>query len=271
MASLIALDLDTVYTLIIAVEDRFKAIDLATVRLFGDPSCTEYSIDNGRTLVDGPELINAGTDAFCFTTDVRTNTNVGIANFTSNDKIVVSGVGSVAELNFSTGTGAGADDLYITYNSTATGTLDIIVIGDVITGSGFVFDYASAVAAVGFDFLCIEPCTPVSIDVGTVLTSVAFDASTDAFCFLDGANITTNVVISGFTSDDTIDVSGGVTSADYNFARSFDDINDLVITYSTGPDVTNKIILDDVLPDLGFVSSYATAVAAVGFDFMTFA
>lgn len=276
IASLIPYDPDALYTLTIAVEDRFKAIDLATVRLTFPP-CTEYSIDNGRNIVAGPELINAGTDAFCFTTDVRTNTYAGIAQFTSNDRIVVSGVASVDDLSFTTGTGGGADDLYITYNSTATGTLDIIVLGDVITGGGLVFDYASAVAAIGFDFLSIDPCMPVSIDVGTLAgPPVVFDASDAAYCFTDDADVITDVVITGFGRNDGIDVSHA-TEAEYSFASSFDDVadilGDLQITYNALPTGGfTQIILKDVIERSDpLVLDYNTAALAVGFDFMTFA
>ena len=280
--SLIPYDADANYTLTIAVEDRFKAIDLAIVRL-SFPPCTEYSIDNGRTVSGSPELINAGTDAFCFTTDVRTNTYAGIAHFTSNDRIVVSGVSSVDELSFSTGTGGGADDLYITYASTATGTLDIIVLGDVITTSGLVNDYASAVAAIGFDFLSIapeEPCTEYSIDIGSVIGSdppVLVDAGTDAFCFTTDVAANTFVEITNFTSDDEIMVSGLASVADLSFTTGTaggsigDEVTDLVITYNnTAAGTVDVIVLDDVITNPGFVYDYATAVAAVGYHFLTF-
>ena len=280
---LIPYDPDAIYTLTIAVEDRFKVIDLATVRL-SFPPCTEYSIDNGRTVGDSPELINAGTDAFCFTTDVRTNTFAGIAHFTSNDRIVVSGVASVDDLNFTTGLGGGADDLYITFNSTTTGTVDIIVLGDVITTPGIVLDYASAVAAIGFDFLTIapeEPCTEYSIDIGSVVGSalpVMIDAGTDAFCFATDVAVDTFVEIANFTNDDEIIVSALAGVAELNFATGTpgssigDEETDLVITYNnTTTGTLDVIVLDDVITNPGVVSDYATAVAAVGYHFLAFA
>lgn len=145
-------DPDVKYVLNVQVTDKFKLTDIGVLTI---DFCTEYSIDNGRDLADGPELVNAGSDAFCFTTDAGVGTYVGLGFFTSDDRIVVSGVGSLDEYSFSTGVGGGADDLYITYSNTATGTLDIIVIGDIISTPGLVFDYATAVTAVGFDFMSL--------------------------------------------------------------------------------------------------------------------
>ncbi len=241
------------------------------------PPCTEYSIDNGRNVVAGPELINAGTDAFCFTTDVRTNTYAGIAQFTSNDRIVVSGVASVDDLSFTTGAGGGADDLYITYNSTTTGTVDIIVLSDVITGAGPVFDYASAVSALGFDFLSIapaEPCTEYSIDVGSVFGSdpaVLIDAGTDAFCFTTQVAVNTDVEITNFTDNDEIIVSGVDNVSELSFTSGVGpDATDLIIVRNnTATGTYDQIVLHDVLVNPGFVFDYATAVAAVGFHFIT--
>ena len=53
-----------------------------------------------------------------------------------------------------------------------------------------------------------------------------------------------------------------IARSPYNFQRDFSDLNDLVITYTdqdTG--ATNKILLDDILPDNGAASSLASATA----------
>ena len=112
--------------------------------------------------------------------------------------------------------------------------------------------------------------TPLSIDIGTGNVAQTRDAGTANFNFTDNAEATTNVVLTNFTSNDKITVTNAV-AADYNFGRSFEDINDLVITYTdadTG--ATNRIVLDDVLPDSGLANSFASATALLG-TFMTFA
>ena len=115
------------------------------------------------------------------------------------------------------------------------------------------------------------PCFPRSIDVGTSTTSVEFDATLAPFCFTDNADVTTNAVITGFSSNDEIKVSGA-TQADYSFTTAADDVRDLVIVFNNLPTSFNQIVLDNVLaPDAPLIFDYTTAAAAVGFDFMTFA
>lgn len=97
------------------------------------------------------------------------------------------------------------------------------------------------------------------------------DASVDMFRFLDDAGKDTDVAISGFSDDDVIVVSGA-TAADYNFGTG-SDANDLFITF-VNPDngASNLILIDDILAGSStFITDYASAVEAVGFDFMTFA
>jgi hypothetical protein len=79
------------------------------------------------------------------------------------------------------------------------------------------------------------------------------------------------VQILGFTNGDKITVTNA-DAGDYNFQRDFDDINDLVISYTdVATGATNSIVLDEVLPNVGPVNNLASATAAIGFDFMTFA
>ncbi|MCB2047898.1 MAG: hypothetical protein KDE32_06680 [Novosphingobium sp.] len=113
--------------------------------------------------------------------------------------------------------------------------------------------------------------TAVSLDVGTPSVARVIDASGSNFMFTDNAEATTNVRIVGMTDGDLIKVTNAV-AGDYNFQRDFTDINDLVITYTdvdTG--ATNIIIIDEVLPASGAVSTLAAATATIGFDFLTFA
>ncbi len=230
------------------------------------PKPAIVSIDVG-SLAGSPVAFNASGRATRFTDNVSAITNVVIRHFRSDDVIELTGV-CRDSYNFSTSFDD-PRDLVITYNFSGGTNFTSIVLDNVLTG-GFVFDYDSAVAAVGHDFL-VSTSVEVSIDVGTVLSAVNLDAAGSNFCFEDNATATTNVVLQNVTAGDQIMVSGAVAS-DYNFARSFDDINDLVITYvDTVSGATNQIVIDDVLLDTGSVSNYASAVSTVGFDFMTFA
>ena len=230
------------------------------------PKPAIVSIDVG-SLAGSPVVFNAAGRATTFTDNVSTITNVVIRHFRADDVIALTGIDRDS-YNVST---AFDDprDLVITYNFGAGTNFTSIVLDNVLSG-GFVFDYETAVAAVGHDFI-VNTCTEATIDVGTVVEAENLNAAGNNFCFEDDATATTNVVLESFAAGDYIKVSGA-TSTDYNFARSFDDINDLVITY-TDPSsgATNVILLDDVLPDAGPVSNYIQAAAAIGFDFMTFA
>ena len=110
-----------------------------------------------------------------------------------------------------------------------------------------------------------------SLDIGTATVSQTLSASTGNITFHDNAEATGNVIITGMTAGDTIIVTHAVAS-DYNFTRSFQDTNDLVITYTdTGTGATNRIVLDEVLPTSGAVATLTQAISTVGFEFMTFA
>lgn len=112
----------------------------------------------------------------------------------------------------------------------------------------------------------------ISIDiVGPNSTTPANVAGTDGpDVFTDNTGANTDVIITDFTLEDVIQVTGA-TSNDYNFTTGSDP-NDLYITYvDTDAGTSNLILLDDVLDGSGIVLDYATAVAAVGFNFMTFA
>ena len=109
-----------------------------------------------------------------------------------------------------------------------------------------------------------------SIDIGTPAVARVLDASLGDIIFTDNASATTNVRITNMTDGDRIVVSNAIAS-DYNFQRDFTDTNDLVITYTdsvTG--ASNIIVIDEILPVSGAVSSLAAATQAIGFNFMSF-
>lgn len=107
----------------------------------------ETAIDNGSTV----STLNASTGAFNYTDNASRETNVVIVGFGNNDRIVVSGA-NAAQYSFSTGTDP--NDLQITFNNTAAGVLNIIILDDVLVGSSaFIFDSVTARNAIGFDFI----------------------------------------------------------------------------------------------------------------------
>jgi hypothetical protein len=56
----------------------------------------------------------------------------------------------------------------------------------------------------------------------------------------------------------------------YNFAISEDDPDDLVISFNNNG-VLNQFVLDEILAGKdAFIDNYASAVTAVGWDFMAF-
>lgn len=114
-------------------------------------------------------------------------------------------------------------------------------------------------------------CVDVSIDVGTLTTAVTLNAAGGNYCFTDNVSALTDVILLNFGSGDHIEVTGASAST-YSFTTVAGDPNDLSITYSnpnTGQ--FTLIVIDEVLPGPGFISDYASAAAAVGFDFMSFA
>ena len=108
---------------------------------------TSISIDNGSTLT----TFNAATGAINFTDNATRETNVVITNFASNDRISVSGASAS---NYSFTTGDNDRDIVISFTNVQANAVNSIVLDDVLVGkSAFIFDYRSAAAALGFDFM----------------------------------------------------------------------------------------------------------------------
>ena len=162
------------------------------------------------------------------------------------------------------------------------GTIEITEAGDVIytpnedySGSdtvSFTLTDDEGLAATYTVTLNVVPDNPTqSLDVGTANVTTEIDAANGNFIFTDNAASTTNVNIVNFEEGDSIVVTNAIAS-DYNFGRDFNDINDLIVSY-TDPvsGASNTYVIQDVLPDTGPVNSYQSAINAIGFDFMTFA
>lgn len=174
----------------------------------------------------------------------------------ANIRIPAFGAGGGLRIDFNNGSfNLGTDDGGVTFHLTNPG------------GTQEIGNTPAAIGSVGSG----GSGTNFSLDIGTPGVARAVDASTANFAFTDNSEATTNVRITGMTSNDHITVSNAV-AADYNFQRAFSDINDLVVTY-TDPQTgaTNMIVIDDVLPDTGAVSTLAGATSVIGYSFMTFA
>ncbi len=108
----------------------------------------------------------------------------------------------------------------------------------------------------------------ISIDNDPSSAGEVFSASGGAKTFLDDAEAYTDVVISGFSEDDVINVSNA-GSSDYFFGTGTD-ATDLRITFNDGANYT-EIVLDNALAGKsGFIFDYDSAVDVMGFEFITF-
>lgn len=228
-------------------------------------------LDNDNNVATTAVTSAAGSN-IAYTENADVANNIRITDFANGDTITVSNAAADTYSFSSIGT-----DLVITANKA--GIASSIAIAGVVPTGAFVNNEASAEAALGFDFFRFASSggtgggtgggsgTAQSIDNGATVSTL--NAGTAAFNFTDDATKETNVVITNFTANDRISVSGA-TLAQYSFATGTDP-NDLVITAPTGNGGVNSIVLDDVLVGKNvFIFDYATARQAVGFDFMVF-
>lgn len=121
-----------------------------TVNVTVGPDVAEFSLDIVGDTSTEPALVDASDDLYVFTEDAAKNTDVIITGFSNDDVINVLNA-TADQYNF--GTGEDPNDLLITFVNSSAGTSNIILIDDVLDGSVFVTDYASAVEAVGFNFM----------------------------------------------------------------------------------------------------------------------
>jgi hypothetical protein len=247
--------------------DFFKALTTATGGGTGTAGAgNSLDADNdGNVLTTA--IISASTGDVAFTEDANVANTVRLTGFAKGDTITASNATSTTYSFGSVGT-----DITITANKN--GVVSTITLADANPTGAFISSEASAEAVVGSDFFKIAsapaPTNSQAIDNGS--TKATFDASTAGINFTDDASKETNAFITGFTSNDRITVTGA-TSGQYSFGTSAADSNDLEITFNnTSAAVTNVIVLNDVLVGKNaFIFDYATAQAALGFDFMVFA
>lgn len=100
--------------------------------------------------------LSAAAGDVTFSDDFTLTTNVNLTNFTEGDIILVDNIDDLDDYSFTTGSGGAVDsnDLVITANNGA-GVTASIVIRDVVANAGIIFDYETAAAAVGYDFMQI--------------------------------------------------------------------------------------------------------------------
>jgi len=110
----------------------------------------------------------------------------------------------------------------------------------------------------------------VSADIGVVGSSETLNASGKGFIFTDNANIQNSVIITGFSTDDVINVSNAVYG-DYSFSNDGEDVR---ITYNASVndeiELVNEILLTGVASASDLIVDEATFEAAMEFDAFAF-
>ncbi|WP_315762312.1 cadherin domain-containing protein [Sphingomonas sp. Y38-1Y] len=187
-----------------------------------------------------------------------------ITNFTAGD-IIVTDV-ATSRYSFS----SVGDDLVISLNNG--GVVTSITLQDAVSPNALIFNEATAEAAIGFNFFqsSIPPAPPASNNLDGAGVPSVFDASQAANTYTDRAGITNNTTINGFSADDRIVVTGtsGTSAATRYGFTSID--NDLVITFNQGG-ITSRIVITDVVSPNALITNEASAEAAIGFDFFSYA
>ncbi|KUR76603.1 hypothetical protein AQZ50_13650 [Novosphingobium sp. Fuku2-ISO-50] len=232
---------------------------------------------------NGSAVVTSGAAGhIAYTLDEASATNVAITNFGNGDTITVSN-GSASDYSF--GTANNGHDIVIDH--TSGGVTSVVTLVGADTSGTIVDSLATAEAVVGYNFFTTAggsgsggSLTTVHLATGLSgatsldgLTAATAITSTGSSNFVD--NITTDVeaVINNFAATDQIDFSGG-TAANVSYTSLVSDASgkaDLIISYAVGNGHSNEIILHDAVSATAFISDAATAQAAVGHNFVTFA
>ena len=213
--------------------------------------------------------INATAGADAFTENANVSNSARIVGFGAGDTITVSNAATSDYSFTSLGT-----DLKITYAHD--GIVNDIVLAGVVSANAFIRNEADAEAALGRDFfkdlVTAEPTT-VSIDVGTDASRATVSGASGPVNFTDNSTRSSNVLITGFGADDVIRVTGTsnqyqFTSGDYDGDGSGDDLSITASDPATG--IVNDIQILNVVNPNAFIFNQASAVQAVGFNFIVF-
>ncbi len=228
----------------------------------------DLDIDNdGNPLTVATVTATSGADAYKENANVANS--VKIVGFGAGDTITVSNAATSAYSFSSVGT-----DLKIAYSHD--GVVNDITLAGVVSAGTFIGNELDAETALGRDFFkdsTSGQTSSSSLDVGTDASRTALSASAGAVTFTDNASVAGNVRISGFGIDDVIKVTGA-TESQYSFTTGDLDkdgsADDLSIVYNAGSGVVNDIQILNVVSASDFVFDKASAVKAVGFNFITF-
>jgi len=214
----------------------------------------------------------AATGANSYAEDANVANFVKINGFGADDTITVSNALTSAYSFTSTGT-----DIKISYTTSA-GVVNDITLAGVVAAGTFISSEADAEAALGRDFFkntaSTETATSISLDIGTAASVSTVSGAGAAVTFTDNAGANSYVKITNFTSGDVIQVTGAAESL-YSFSSSDLDndgsADDLSISNSNaGSGVVNDIQILNVVSPTAFIFDKASAISAVGFNFITF-
>lgn len=260
---------------------------------FTDPAKGSVAVGAGGTLIYTPDANTNGADSFVVTaTDAGGATVTQTVNLTIapvNDAPVaatatIAVTGEEGDAIIVTPTITDVDGDALTYTTTTptsgavvinpNGTITYTPGADFVGTDSFIVTAkdpsgASVTQTVNVTVTEVAGPTELTIDVPPSGNPVTIDVSDDAYVLTDDVDARTDVILTGFTNDDLIAVTGA-DEGDYSFGTSPTDSSDLRITFNDGTNFT-QIVIDDVLTGSGFVFDYDSAAAAVGFDFMTFA
>lgn len=220
-------------------------------------------------------LFDAAGGNIAFTEDASVANRALIQGFGTGDTITVTNANTGA-YSFARDANSGSD-VVITYNNggtineivlkgAASGTTSLIsTLADVeaLFGTGFFKATGGSSGGTGGNF---TPTAQQSIDNAS--GTATFNAATGSIKFVDDSTVRSDVILQNFTSDDRVYTN--TATSNYSFAISDTDPDDLVITFNNAG-VPNQIVLDEILAGKDvFIDGYASAKAAVGFEFMVF-
>ena len=243
-----------------------------TVAIASNATATASSYTDGLVQVtNGDNYVYAVADT--------QSANAIVTNFhVGTDTISVGGATTAAQWSYSSDA---AGDLIVTH--TTGGISEEIILDHVVTGSAVIYNYASAEAALGYDFMHFGGSTGstgnnagISITNGNLNPAginpngpaVTTDGGSGHIAYTLNEASATNVAITHFANGDTIAVSNG-SPGDYSFGTA-NNGHDIVIDHTNGATgVTSVVTLVNADPTGAFVDNLATAEAVLGYNFMT--
>ena len=245
---------------------------------------TSLDVDSD-TSVNTFALFSAAGGDIAFAEDANLANSALIQGFGVGDTITVSNA-TAAAYSFARDTNAGNDIVIIYINdgkrneivlqgaaTGATGILDTLASVEALLGAGFfkaVGGSGGSGGTGGSGGDGGEPFVPTSTIVADNASGIqTINVGAGSIKLTDNTGVRSDVILQNFGSDDRIFTN--TTASNYSFSVSADDPKDLEITFLTNDGVFNRFVLDEVLAGKDvFFDNYASAVVAVGFEFMNF-